>query len=502
MNRLILVSCRLPITVTCEGGRMIARPSGGGLATGLRGPHRESQGLWIGWPGDVSELDALQHAELKNSLAVQRVVPVHLSREEVAGFYEGFSNAILWPLLHGLLDRIPLAPTHWETYREINQRFADAVAAHYRDGDVVWVHDYQLALVPGMLREKLPGARIGFFLHVPFPAADVFRVLPWRTPLLEGLLGADLVGFHAASYARHFAATLAQVLWLRTEDGVVPFRGREVRVAAFPMGIDAAAFSELGRDPGVLDDAAAVRAGARSERIVLGVDRLDYTKGLQRRLLAIERMFELVPTLRGKVRFVQVAVPSREGVPAYAALRRAVEELVGRINGAYGTMDYVPVHYLYRSVDQRQLVALYRAASVMLVTSLRDGMNLVAKEFIAAREDEDGVLVLSEFAGAATELGAALMVNPYDLDGTAQTIAHALAMRPQARRARMRALRRSVAENDIHAWTRAFLAALSSRPQPHVRTRSGTHLVVGAAAPAGASRSVAVTGAGRNSGSE
>jgi len=461
MSRLLLVSNRLPITVKVEHGEVHVNRSAGGLATGMRGPHERSGGLWIGYPGDVSRLPPEQKTALEGRLADLRCVPIHLTPGEVSRYYEGFSNGVLWPLFHYLLDRVPLGERDWESYRRVNERFADLVASRYREGDLVWVHDYQLMLVPGLLRKRIPDAKIAFFLHIPFPSSEVFRILPWRTQLLEGLLGADLVGFHTLSYMRHFATSLMLVLGLEANVDRVVADGREVRFGAFPMGIDAKAFDALGRAPETIAEAEKTRQGG--QRILLGIDRLDYTKGIPRRLLALERLLEREPSMRGKVRLVQVTVPSRTNVEAYQGFRSKVDELIGRINGAYATVHSVPIHSMYRSFNERQLASLYRAADVMLVTPLRDGMNLVAKEFIACRSDEDGVLVLSELAGAASELGDALLVNPYDIGEMAATFKRALSMPESERKHRMQNLRQRVMEHDVHVWVESFLSSVEQQ---------------------------------------
>jgi trehalose 6-phosphate synthase/phosphatase len=459
-GRLILVSNRLPVTVKHEHGEIEVSRSSGGLVTGLRGPHEQSGGLWIGWPGDVSRMTAPQRQKLDGQLEALRCVPVYLSSAEISRYYDGFSNAILWPLFHYLLDRIPPHSQEWEVYRAVNEKFADAVARVWRPGDLVWIHDYQLTLVPKMLRARIHGATIGFFLHIPFPASEVFRILPWREQVLEGMLGADLLGFHTFTYRSHFASSVLRVLGLSTPAERIFVDGREIRLGVFPIGVDAQAFGALAEDPEVLEEARSIREGARGERILLGIDRLDYTKGIPRRLLAYERLLEKEPRWRGKVRLIQVAVPSRDKVPSYQEFRRQVNELVGRINGSFSTVDWVPIHYVHRSLTEKHVVALYRAADVMLVTPLRDGMNLVAKEFVTARPDEDGVLVLSEFAGAAAEMGEALQVNPYDIETMAQAYSDALTMPEEERRLRMRSLRQRIASRDVHHWARSFIDAL------------------------------------------
>jgi trehalose 6-phosphate synthase/phosphatase len=471
MARLILVSNRLPVTVHLKHDEVTVVRSSGGLATGLRGPHERSEGIWIGWPGDVSTLNEEQGRALATHLAELRCVPVHLTGEEVSHYYDGFANAVLWPLFHYMIDRIPLSSQEWGAYRAVNEKFADAVVQAWRPGDLVWVHDYQLVLVPQLLRARIPSARIGFFLHIPFPASELMRILPWRVQVLEGLLGADLVGFHTYTYRSHFAASVLRILGISTQGDSIYVDGRELRLGVFPIGVDAETFVALSTDPEVLRETSAIRAEANNQKILLGIDRLDYTKGIPRRLLAFERLLEREPQCRGKVRLVQIAVPSRDKVPSYQEFRSQVDELVGRINGAFSTVDWVPIHYVHRSLSERQVVALYRAADVMLVTPLRDGMNLVAKEFVTCRSDEDGVLVLSEFAGAAAEMGEALQVNPYDLESMAQAYSDALTMPDEERNVRMRALRQRIAARDVHQWARAFIEALGGvateeRPAP------------------------------------
>ena len=470
MSRVLIVANRLPVTLRVGESGVEVQRSSGGLATGLLRPHQQSGGLWIGWSGASDNLNAGEQAELDEQLAEMRLVAVPLSGEQIARYYEGFSNGVLWPLFHYLLDQVPLHMRDWEPYVEVNERFAQVVAHHYQPGDLIWIHDYQLLLLPGLLRQRLPHARIGFFLHIPFPSEELFRALPQRDRLLRGMLGADLVGFHTPTYLRHFAASLTQILGLTVEIDRLQLADREVRLGVFPMGIDAETFIALAEDPAVQAEAQQLR-GDGTVKLLVGVDRLDYTKGLPRRLLSYERMLQMHPDLRERVRLVQVAVPSRTGVEAYQEFRSLVDGLVGRINGDFATPNWVPVHYIFRGLSERELVALYRAADVMLVTPLRDGMNLVAKEFVASRTDGDGVLVVSEFAGASWELPEAIQVNPYDLDGTAESCYRALMMSPEERRVRLEPLRARVQTYDVHRWAASFLEQLEavSRPQPPTR---------------------------------
>jgi len=476
MPRVLIVANRLPVTVKATDGGVEVQRSSGGLATGLLRPHEQSGGLWIGWSGATEELGPGQQAELDRQLADMRLVTVPLTSEQVTRYYEGFSNGVLWPLFHYLLDQVPLHVRDWEPYAEANERFADIVAQHYQPGDLIWVHDYHLLLLPGLLRQRLPDARIGFFLHIPFPSEELFRTLPERDELLRGLLGADLVGFHTPAYLRHFAASLTQLLGLNVDIDRVQLADREVRLGVFPMGIDVATFSDLAKQPGVQAEVEALR-GDGTVRLVVGVDRMDYTKGIPRRLLSFEKMLQDHPDLRERVRLVQVAVPSRTNVEAYQEFRALVDGLVGRINGDFGTPRWVPVHYIYRGLSEPELVALYRAADVMLVTPLRDGMNLVAKEFIASRIDGDGVLVLSEFAGASWELPEAVQVNPYDVDATAESCYRALMMGPDERRSRLAPLRARVEAYDVHRWAATFLEQLETITQrpPASPRPAGSH---------------------------
>ena len=441
-------------------------PSAGGLATGLREPHRQSGGVWIGWPGRAVPDDLAQRTHVARELRTSGMMPVWLSEAEVSSYYQSMSNGVIWPLFHYLPEQIPLHVRHWDAYETVNERFADAVASHYSPGDRIWVHDYQLMRLPALLRERIPDARIGFFLHIPFPVAELFAALPARESVLRGLLGADLVGFHTAGYARHFADAAARILGARVTGSSVALDGRVSRTGVFPMGVDAKALAERAATCEVDREIERLVAGGDDVDLFVGIDRLDYTKGIPRRLLAFERLLADHPELHERVRLIQVAVPSRTAVPAYRKFRQQVDAIVGRINGEFGTARWVPVHYLYRGLPEPQVLALYRAARVMLVTPVRDGMNLVAKEFVATRVDEDGVLVLSEFVGAADELTEAVSVNPHDVEGAAAAYHRALVMPPEERRARMRALRAHVLEYDVHVWATSFLAALDAAGKP------------------------------------
>ncbi len=462
-SRVVVVSNRLPVTVRRgEDGSVGLEPSAGGLATALRSVTTTRETAWVGWPGipDAPEL----HPAVDEALARSGLGAVHLTSDEVHAYYDGFSNGVLWPLFHYLIDKLDLEDVQtFKAYEAINQRFADAALAAASEDDIIWVHDYQLALVPQMVRAKRPHARIGFFLHIPFPSEEVFRILPWRVQLLRGLLGADVVGFHTDREVNHFVASCAQILGVAPQPDAIFFEGRSVRVGAYPISIDAEAIAAQVRRPEIAARAEEIKASAAGRTILLGIDRLDYTKGIRARLRAFERLLERRPELKDRIQLVQIAVPSRDNVPAYADFQKQVHAIVGRVNGKYGSVAHTPIVFLHRSHDFEEVVAFYAAADVMLVTPLRDGMNLVAKEYVASRANDDGVLVLSEFAGAAAELTEALVVNPYDLDGTIGTMERALAMAPSERRLRMRALRKRVMTHDVKRWCESFLGDLAEQ---------------------------------------
>ena len=453
-RRLILASNRLPFTVGTRRGRLELRATTGGLAAALSAVHRQGENVWVGWPGDCSALDAAGTAELEATFARQSVVPLPLSGREIADYYDGVCNAVLWPVLHYQLDRLPPALPPFEAYRTVNERFADALVAGHRPGDLIWIHDYHLMLVPALVRRRLPDAQIGFFLHTPFPAHDVFRVLPWRRELLDGVLGSTVVGFQTAADVENFAATVSGLTGYAVDRGGAIADGRRIGFGAYPIGIDAQRLLESGR-PG--------RRFARPDcRLLVGVDRLDYTKGIPLRLNAFERMLAANPALHGAVQLLQVAVPARENVPSYATLKREVEALIARVNVRFGTSSWTPVRYVPEALPPADLAALYRAADVMLVTSVRDGMNLVAKEFVSTRTDDDGVLVLSELTGAAGELREALTVNPYSVDEVVAAMTRALDMDREERRERMSALRLRIQGHTVHDWVDRFSSAVEA----------------------------------------
>jgi trehalose 6-phosphate synthase/phosphatase len=463
-GRVLIVSNRLPVTARTVDGVVTLERSVGGLASGLRATHASESSWWIGWLGDL-KLDAGERQAVREQLDGMRASAVAIDAADAKQFYARLSNGILWPLAHDRLDRLPLHLDGWDVYERVNERFADAVAALWRPGDTIWVHDYHLMRLPLLLRRRIPQARIGFFLHIPFPNPEIFLVLPARKWLLEGMLGADVIGFHTRRYRGHFTAAVRRLLGLEMDaDSHLRYESRAVQLGVFPMGVDAKALSDRAGQPAIIMKSLGHRQAR--EHLVLGIDRLDYSKGIPRRLAAIERLLEEHPEWRRNVRFLQVAVPSRGSVGAYRVFRREVEQLVSRINGRFGTSTWMPIHYMYQSQPHDDLLAMYRAADVMLVTPVRDGMNLVAKEFVACRGDEGGALVLSEFAGAAADMTDALIVNPYDIGEVANAIHTALVMDSAERRRRMRMLRAGVFERDVNWWTREFLSALGGNPVP------------------------------------
>lgn len=434
------------------------RTSPGGLVTALEPVMRANDGAWIGWHGAPEKLEPF-------STNGMQLIPVELSETEVAQYYEGLSNGTLWPLYHDAIENPQFHREWWDSYVAVNERFADRTAEVAEEGAVVWVQDYQLQLVPAMLRRRRPDLRIGFFLHIPFPPLELFQQLPWRNQILEGMLGADLVGFQLPGGAQNFVRLVRQRLHLQTHrDRVRTADGRTVLARAYPISIDASGFNELAASPAVEQRAKQIRHDLGDPRtIFLGVDRLDYTKGLRQRIRAFGELVRDGRLDPDEAVLVQVAAPSRDRVDQYRQLRDDIDMLVGRINGETGRIGRPPITYLHASYPREEMAALYRAADIMVVTPLRDGMNLVAKEFIACRQDDNGALVLSEFAGAAKELRQAYLVNPYDINGLKERLVEAMNDSPRVHARRMRYLRKQVFENDIDRWASLFLDDLTGR---------------------------------------
>jgi trehalose 6-phosphate synthase/phosphatase len=449
---IVIASNRLPYTVQRGPAGLERRPSPGGLVSALEPVLRRRGGTWIGWPG----LELRESERVPSRGRNYRIAPVRLSDSQVQRYYHGFSNRTLWPLFHSFPERAGYDRRDFDGYEEVNRLFARTIGDSVGDAELVWIHDYHLMLAPAELRLEVPELRVAFFLHIPFPPYDVFRLLPWHGELLRGLLACDLIGFHVSGYARNFLDCVERGLGAQVDPGQlrVSYAGRSIQVGSFPIGIEFGLYQALA--------GAAPRAeGQPPERIVLGVDRLDYTKGIPQRIRAFERLLELHPRHREHVVLLQVAVPSRSQVTEYRELKREIDELVGRVNGRFATSSWSPIRYLYRSLPAERLCALYREADVALVTPLRDGMNLVAKEYVACQTEERGVLVLSSMAGAAETMREALIVNPNNADETAEAIHRALTMDEEERRTRMAALRHREQRDDVHAWVRGFLEAAS-----------------------------------------
>lgn len=452
----VVVANRLPVDrVSGPSGEDEWRPSPGGLVTALEPVMRRNAGSWVGWTGVADEDPGPFDA------GGMHLIPVALSEAEIRSFYEGFSNATLWPLYHDVTAPPQFHRHWWEAYQRVNRRFAEVAAAAAAPQATVWVQDYQLQLVPAMLRALRPELRIGFFNHVPFPPWEIYARLPWRRQVVEGLLGADLLGFQRGDDAGNFSRAARETLGLGTQGSTIAIGDRRSRAAAFPISIDSTTLEKLARTPAVRARADELRSDLGNPKVMLlGVDRLDYTKGILHRLRAYNELLDEGHLLPPDTVLVQVANPSRERVEEYQHLRDEVETIVGRINGDHAQVGSPAVHYLHQSFGREEMAALYLAADVVLVTPLRDGMNLVAKEYVACRFDERGALVLSEFTGAADEMTQALLVNPYDIDGMKAAIRHAAAMDPDEARQRMRALRKHVFEWDVHNWAGSFLGSL------------------------------------------
>jgi trehalose 6-phosphate synthase len=470
----VVVANRLPVDLErLPDGTTSFKRSPGGLVTALEPLLRRRRGAWVGWPGVVDDdVDVDAEPIVQEDV---RLIPVRLSADDVAEYYEGFSNATLWPLYHDVIVKPIYHRDWWERYVKVNRRFAEATSRTVAHGGTVWVQDYQLQLVPKMLRALRPDVTIGFFLHIPFPPVELFMQIPWRSEIIEGLLGADLVGFHLPGGAQNFLILSRRLLGANTSRGSIGVRSRfgeveleerNVRVGAFPISIDSGALDQTARGRKIRRRAQEIRAEVGDPRkVLLGVDRLDYTKGIDVRLHAFSELLAEGRVKRDDTVLIQLATPSRERVESYQILRHDIEREVGHINGEYGEVGHPVVHYLHRPVPRDELIAFFVASDVMLVTPLRDGMNLVAKEYVACRSDLGGALVLSEFTGAAAELRQAYLVNPHDLEGVKDAIEAALNQPADEGRRRMRALRRQVLAHDVDRWARSFLDALAdARP--------------------------------------
>jgi trehalose 6-phosphate synthase/phosphatase len=477
MTKTIIVSNRLPIEFKITANRIETKPSIGGLATGLKSIHEQSESIWVGWSGLTEEqLNAAQSAQVIQQAQKLRCVTVALTEKDVRQFYFGFSNRALWPLFHYFTEYTEYYAEQWEAYRRVNEKFADKVLEIANPGDTVWIHDYQLLLLPQMLRERNKNLQIGFFLHIPFPSFEIIRACPWRNELLTGMLGADLIGFHTYDYVQHFLNSVRRIAHLPVKFNEIAIEGRYAKADSFPMGIDYQNFHQAAlnhhnnqtEESELLQRLREHAVNYPDSKLILSIDRMDYTKGIPGRIRAFEHFLEKYPQYLEKVRLVMLAVPSRSNVPQYGKLKKETDELVGRVNGKFSTIDWTPIWYFYRSMPFDDLVNLYAFSHVALITPLRDGMNLVAKEYVATRTNADGVLILSEMAGAASEMQEALLINPNNADQVATALHQALQMPDSEQKSRMMALQKRLSRYTVERWAQDFMKGLQDARQPIV----------------------------------
>ena len=460
MSRTIIVSNRLPLKVQKKESEISLEPSEGGLATGLGSVYKQGDNLWIGWPGPQLEEEHEQEY-VREALLKENMQPVFLTETEIKEYYEGFSNETLWPTFHYFNQYAVYEQNLWETYVAVNKKFCDEVLKFAQPEDTIWVHDYQLLMLPRMIRKKLPGVSIGFFQHIPFPSFEIFRMLPWRRQIMEGMLGADLIGFHTHDDMRHFLSSANRLLGYGNLHGLIDTGKRAILVDAFPMGIDYEKYASIAADAETIRLEQEFREAIGNQRIILSIDRLDYSKGIPNRLHAFELFLKRYPEFHEKVSLVMVVVPSRDTVEKYRRLKEEIDELVGRINSSYRTISWNPIQYFYRSFPLGEISAFYRLADVCLVTPMRDGMNLVSKEFISSKLDQKGVLILSEMAGAAQELADAIQINPNDIDQMAEAMNEALCLSEADQVAHMSNMQALIRTYDIHHWVKIFMDRLS-----------------------------------------
>jgi trehalose 6-phosphate synthase/phosphatase len=468
MGRLIVAANRLPVSITKREGEFQVRQSPGGLAVGLSALPDSVERLWMGWPGISSErLRPEDKDYIRQELASGHCTPVFLSQRQIDQYYLGFCNKTIWPLFHYFPVRTVFEQGYWKAYKQVNHHFCDELLKIVQPGDSVWVHDFQLMLLPQMLRDKVPDIGIGYFLHIPWPSFELFRLLPWREEILQGLLGADLIGFHSYDYVRHFLSSVSRIAGLEHTLGEVSVQNRVARVDAFPLGIDYNKYARATEDEEVQVETEKIRRTVKNRRTILSIDRLDYTKGIVERLEAFDWFLTTHPEYKGSVTLIIVAVPSRTGIEDYKLLRERLEQLVGRVNGEHGAIGYMPVWYLYRFMPFKKLTALYNTADVALITPLRDGMNLIAKEFVASKAGGRGVLILSEMTGAASELGEALTVNAHDKAAVVKAIKEALEMPEEEQCERNRLMQDRLQRYDVVRWCTDFLHALADVRAKH-----------------------------------
>ncbi|MFY0651502.1 MAG: bifunctional alpha,alpha-trehalose-phosphate synthase (UDP-forming)/trehalose-phosphatase [Cyclobacteriaceae bacterium] len=460
MPKTIIVSNRLPVKLKKEeDGAYLYTPSEGGLATGLGSIYKEGGNIWLGWPGVAME-DPKEKKDAVKKLKENNMSPVFLTEEEIELYYEGFSNETLWPNFHYFNQYAEYEEEYFQAYKNVNQKFADALAELTEDGDKIWVHDYQLLLLPAMIREKYPNISIGFFLHIPFPSYETFRLLPWRRQLLMGMLGSDFLGFHTYDDMRHFLSSVNRLAGVGNSHGQINLGSRKILVDALPMGIDYEKYASTAADPDTLEKEVRYRTLIGNTTIMLSIDRLDYSKGIPQRLKAFELFLNRHPQYKEKVTLLMVVVPSRDQVGKYKELKEEIDLLVGRINGNFSRMTWTPIHYFYRSFPLNSLSAFYRMAKVALVTPMRDGMNLVAKEFIASKLNKKGVLILSEMAGASKELSEAILINPNNIESTVRAYKRALEMPEEEQIHNLEIMQTSLKRYNIHHWVELFMERL------------------------------------------
>tara|TARA_B110000444_G_scaffold25021_1_gene20723 strand:- start:342 stop:2537 length:2196 start_codon:yes stop_codon:yes gene_type:complete len=489
MSKFIIVSNRLPIKIEKEQNQWIFSPTSGGLATGLKSVHENGKSLWIGWPGISSnDIEEEAYNSLSKDLIAEKFKPISLSNEEINDFYLGLSNKCIWPLFHYFKQHFQFDEQQWISYVKVNQKFADSILEEIDEGDQVWIHDYQLLLVPEMVKSVRNDVTIGFFLHIPFPSFEIFRIFPKREELLKGMLGADLIGFHTYDYERHFLSSIKRILHLNVNFNVIQQADREIVVNTFPMGIDFEKFENIAliHSKSKKETFSPLRIKLEKHKelnqgkIILSIDRLDYTKGVINRIKSFELFLEQYPEYQEKVRLLMVLVPSRANVSHYKKLKRETDEIIGRVNGNFATVNWTPIWYYYRSFDFDDLIELYRLSDVIMVTPLRDGMNLVAKEYLATRINNDGVLILSELAGASKELHQALIVNPFDISALCNSIHEALNMTVTEQMERNIELRERVKRYNITFWSDTFLKELDiiSKKIPILKTKRITPKII------------------------
>lgn len=459
-SKTIIVSNRLPVRIEKQDDKLTFLPSEGGLATGLGSIYKEGDNIWLGWPGAVLSSKA-EEGQTKKELEGQNMAPVFLTDEDIELYYEGFSNETLWPNFHYFNQFSEFKTEYWEAYKQVNQKFADQILKNANPGDTIWIHDYQLLLLPALIREQRPEISIGFFLHIPFPSYESFRLLPWRRELLLGMLGADFLGFHTYDDTRHFLSSVSRLAGIGNEHGNINYSNRQIMADALPMGIDYDKYAETAAAPETLEREVRYRTSIGSEKLILCIDRLDYSKGIPQRLKAFEKLLDRHPEYLEKVSLLMVVVPSRDQVGKYKELKEEIDLLVGRINGQYSRLSWTPIHYFYRSFPLHALSAFYRMAHVCLVSPMRDGMNLVCKEFIASKLDKKGVLILSEMAGASKELSDALLVNPNNREQMIEAIREALEMEEEEQMQRMTVMQNTLKRYNIYNWVNLFMNRLS-----------------------------------------